>query len=154
MLVTMSHEVCLTSRFTGADHNVSCAFLSPFRPPRDLDVRRKTTGIPMIQCNEKDWKILRESIDSYCDRIYIKALEDISIIINNAAVSNGDKIFMIARQTKAIGKEIDNALCRISRTRFIEILLYFVNKGAIGDDLEKYSDQVRNLVKLFIEQQA
>ena len=108
----------------------------------------------MIQCNEKDWKILRESIDSYCDRIYIKALADISIIMNNKAVSNGDKIFMIARQTKAIGKEIDNALCRISRTRFIEILLYFVNKGAIGDDLEKYSDQVRNLVKLFIEQQA
>ena len=108
----------------------------------------------MIQCSEKDWKILQDSIDSYCDRIYTKALADISIIMHNAAVSNGDKIFMIARQTKAIGKEIDNALCRISRTRFIEILLYFVNKGAIGDDLEKYSDQVRNLVKLFIEQQA
>jgi hypothetical protein len=28
----------LTSRCTGADHNISRAFLSPFRPPRDLDV--------------------------------------------------------------------------------------------------------------------
>jgi hypothetical protein len=31
---------CLTSRCTGADHNVSCALLSLFRPPRDLDVRQ------------------------------------------------------------------------------------------------------------------
>jgi hypothetical protein len=105
----------------------------------------------MIQCSGKDWKILRDSIDTYCDRIYIKALADISIIMQNAAVSNGDKIFIIAKQTKALEKEINNSLCRISRTRFNEILLYFVNKGAVGDDLEKYSDQVRNLVKLFNE---
>ena len=105
----------------------------------------------MIQCSEKDWQILRDSIESYCDRIYIKALADISIIMYNAAISNGDKIFMIARQAKSLEKEIDGALCRISRTRFNEILLYFVSKDAVGDDLEKFSDQARNLVKLFNE---
>ena len=39
-------KTSLTSRCTGADRNVSRAFLSLSRPPRDLDVRRSKLQIP------------------------------------------------------------------------------------------------------------
>jgi hypothetical protein len=95
---------------------------------------------------ESDWKLLQKSIDGYNDKLHRETLILVSEIINNGNIKNGDKLFKISKVISSAEKEMNSALYRISRSRFIEILLFYYVKGVLGDDLNKYSEETIHLL--------
>lgn len=101
---------------------------------------------------EKDWKLFRKKIanwqDNYMDKLNKEYIELLSEDINPS-----EKFWSLNKRIKK-DKEKVGVCARMSRSQLIYNIVLLINEGAIGfEDLEEFSDQLKERVKFIIDRQ-
>lgn len=101
---------------------------------------------------EKDWKLFRKKIanwqDNYMDKLNKEYIELLSEDINPS-----EKFWSLNKRIKK-DKEKVGVCARMSRSQLIYNIVSLINEGAIGfEDLEEFSDQLKERVKFIIDRQ-
>ncbi len=98
---------------------------------------------------EKDWKLFRSKIvdwqEAYMDRL---GKEYIALLSEDANPS--DKFWRLEERIKK-DKKKTGVRAEMSRSNLIYNIISLMNEGAIGfEDLEEFSDQLKETVRFFI----
>lgn len=99
---------------------------------------------------EKDWKIFRSKIadwqEAYMDRL---GKEYIELLSEDANPS--DKFWSLDERIKKDKKKI-GVRAEMSRSNLVDNIISLMNEGALRfEDIEEFSDQLKETVRFFIE---
>lgn len=99
---------------------------------------------------EKDWKLFRRKIadwqEAYMDRL---GKEYIELLSENGNPS--DKFWSLEERIKK-DKKKTGVRAEMSRSNLVDNIISLMNEGAIRfEDIEEFSDQLKETVRFFIE---
>lgn len=105
----------------------------------------------MNRFSEKDWKLFRSKIadwqENYMDRLNKEYIELLS------GEGNPSDKFWALEERMHEDKKACGVQCRMSRSNQFYIMMSLLNEGAITlEDLEGFSDELREVMKRFTEQ--
>lgn len=102
---------------------------------------------------KSDWRLFRTKLagwqESYMDRLNKEYIELLS-----GDGEPSEKFWELAKRIR-VDKQKPGVKLQLSRTDFFYLVISLINDGVIGfEDLEDFSDELKDAVKCFIERQS
>lgn len=100
---------------------------------------------------EKDWRIFRSKIPAW-QEAYINRLNEEYLKILNADANPSEKFWLLEKRINSDKKDI-GVVIEMRRSKFISNILALIRDEVISiDDLEEFSDELKEKINFMIEQ--
>lgn len=104
----------------------------------------------MNRFSEKDWKLFRKKIPGW-QEAYMEKLNREYIELLTEEGNASDKFWKLEKRIREDKKDC-GVQCEMSRSNQFSIMLSLLREGAITfDDLEDFSDDLKNIMKRFAD---
>lgn len=106
-------------------------------------------GGDMYKPKEKDWRLLKSKISNWQEE-YMEGLVNEYIKYLKSDLPASEKFWTLEKRLKS-DKKKKGVLVDLSRSQIFPIIISLIQEGAIAkDDLEEFSDELKNEVNLFM----
>ena len=103
-----------------------------------------------MEPSKKDWKLFRDKIGTWQERYMEKLVMEYSVLLNDNLPASSK--FWELEQRIRQDKKKPGVIINLNKRQMILDMIHLINDGAITmDDLQDFSEELKNDVKFFLE---